>query len=93
MTHGTQNQKEMGMKRKSNRHEIIIIMTTEMDAHDDKAAIEINEEIIEATEVEIIAGGVVANSSQGTTIEEEKIRGTKNREHLSIRTRETMIAT
>ena len=45
------------------------------------------------TEEEIIEEGVVVNSSQGTTIEEGETRGTKTREPLSIRTRETMIAT
>lgn len=82
----------MGMKRKNNHNEIII-MTTEMGAHDDKAEIVINVEKIEASEVETTAGGVVVNSSQEMTIGEGKTRGTKNLEHPSIRTRETMIAT
>lgn len=92
MIHGTRNHREMGMKRKNNHNEIII-MLTEMGVHDGKAEIVINVEIIEVAEAEMIAEGVAVNSSHGTTIEEGKIRGTKNRERPSIRTRETMIAT
>lgn len=92
MIHGTRNHREMGMKRKNNHNEIII-MLTEMGVHDGKAEIVISVEIIEVAEAEMIAEGVAVNSSRGTTIEEGKIRGTKNRERPSIRTRETMIAT
>ena len=84
----------MGTKRKNNHNEIIIMTTgIEMGAHEEKAEIVINVGIIEVVVEEIIAEGVVVNSSLGTTIEEEKIRGTKNREHLSIQTQETMTAT
>ena len=53
----------------------------------------INVEIIKVIEAEMIVEGVAVNSSHGMTIEEGKIRGTKNRERPSIWTRETIIAT